>query len=231
MLLTLCRLTPGSSTTANRENVSCSNWNEVIPMSKSNCIHWFAKFWQSIAQISVHWQMSFHLDPMHAHLANTSTCLSKWKTTTKQCGMHLMSLKVKQHLLWASTSQTDRYGQKIHSRRKTSCFPQMLLTDDSCWAISKPPRRKESSRFAPDRVHKGFQAAGPGIQLRLWEARESHLEGQHRQNNSSSTITSLWIGPLSCRTLLMRIGCVCRVIVNPHRQQMPACLPHLLNPL
>lgn len=62
----------------------------------------------------------------------------------------------------------------------------MLLTDDSCWASSKPSQRKESSRFAPDGAHKGFQAAGPGIQLEPREARESHLEGRNRQKNSSS---------------------------------------------
>lgn len=66
---------------------------------------------------------------------------------------------------------------------KISCFPQMLLTYDSCWASSNQSWRKESSRFAPDRANKGFQAAG--IQLKPREGRESHLEGQHSQKNSS----------------------------------------------
>lgn len=69
---------------------------------------------------------------------------------------------------------------------QTSCFPQMLPTDDSCWASSKPSWRKESSRFAPDRAYKGFQAAGPGIQLRAQEVGGSHLEGRHSQKKPSS---------------------------------------------
>lgn len=114
-----------------------------------------------------------------------------------------MSLQMKDNhnTVWDAVNEFRRTAASVTSRYesdwqvwpenpqslKTSCFPQMLLTDDSCWASSKTWRRKrESSHFAPDRAHKGFQAAGPGIQLEPQEARESHLEGQHSQKNSFS---------------------------------------------
>lgn len=126
-----------------------------------------------------------------------------------------MSLRVWQHLLCVRLTGTARKIQSL----KTSCCPQMLPTDDVCWALSKPSGRKEeSSCFAPDRAHKGFQAAGPGIQLRPWEARKIHLEGQ-RSNKELLHEAS----PLSSATLLMRTRCMLWVLVIP-RLTADACL-------
>ena len=138
--------------------------------------------------------------------------------------MQLMSLKVRQHLLRASMSQTDRYGQKNPQSLKTSCFPQMLLTDDSCWASSKPSRRKESSRFAPDGAHKRLSGSRPGNSAR---APGSQREPPGGTEPPKELLLSAATSPprpahSHAALLLMRIRCVRRVLVNSQRQQMPA---------
>lgn len=104
----------------------------------------------------------------------------------------------------------------------------MLLTDDSCWASSSPSRRKEGSRFAPDGAHKGFQAAGPGIQLKPREARESHLEGQAQPKELLlSMTTSPWNQPTLMQHFVnedSRGACELSLTAD-------ACLPVCLTPL
>lgn len=104
--------------------------------------------------------------------------------------------KVPPHLSRAPMSQTDRYGQKNPQSLKTSCFPQMLPTDDSCWASSNLSGRKASFCFTADRAHNSVQADGPGILLQRREAKETHKEEQftvwsrrlplHREKTSQS---------------------------------------------
>lgn len=138
--------------------------------------------------------------------------------------------KVPPHLLRAPMSQTDRYGQKNPQSLKTSCFPQMLPTDDSCWASSNLSGRKASFCFTADRAHKSVQADGPGILLQRREAKETHKDGQftvwfrrfplHREKNLLSPIRSL-----SRINLLMKwqhqAVCGCTYVTSAPRSRKP----------
>lgn len=138
--------------------------------------------------------------------------------------MQLMSLKVRQHLLRASMSQTDRYGQKNPQSLKTSCFPQMLLTDDSCWASSKPSRRKRELPLCTWRSAQRLSGSRPGNSAR---APGSQREPPGGTEPPEELLLSAATSPprpahSHAALLLMRTRCVRRPLVNSQRQQMPA---------
>lgn len=99
---------------------------------------------------------------------------------------------------------------------QTSCFPQMLPTDDSCWASSKPSWRKESSRFAPDRAYKGFSSGPRKSEEATW--RDGTAKRSPLQYNNFSV---MWNQPTFMRDFNKDW-----VVVNACWLQMPTCLTH-----
>lgn len=107
--------------------------------------------------------------------------VNEFKSTTAS----VMSLYESDWQVWPENPQS----------LKTSCFPQMLLTDDSCWASSNPSRRKESSRFAPDRAHKGFRSKPANSVQALGSQRKPPGGAAQPKKLILSTITSPWHQP------------------------------------
>lgn len=130
-----------------------------------------------------------------------------------------MSLKVRQHLLRAAMSQTDSYGQKIHSHWKQAASRRC------CWQMTVAGHRqtRQEERRAPAlHLIERTKASGtrPGNSAQALESQRKPPGGQSSQRTQHNNFS-----PLSCSTLLMRIRCVRWVLVNTHWQQMPARLP------
>lgn len=170
--------------------------------------------------------ISSNLDPVHPHLPRTPKRHSEWKTTTAQCGMQLMSLKVRQHLLWASTRQTDRYGQKIHSHWKQAASHRC------CWQMTVAGHRqtRQEERRAPalyliERT-KAFRQRAREFSWSSWKPERATWRDSAAKRAPPHAITSAWNQPTFMQHFVNEGG----VLANARRQRMPACLPHPLTP-
>lgn len=87
-----------------------------------------------------------HLDPLHPHLTKNLWMSLQMKDNQNTVWDAVNEFKsIRRHLLWASMSQTDRYGQKIHSHWKQAASHRC------CWQMTVAGHRqtRQEERRAP----------------------------------------------------------------------------------
>lgn len=168
--------------------------------------------------------ISSNLDPDHSHLTKNLNAILNHRQPA-QCGMQIMSLKARQHLLWASMSHTDRYGQKIHSHWKQAASHRC------CWQITVAGHRqtRQEERRAPA-LHlmertQAYRRRGPGIQLEPRKSQREPLGGTAQPKELLlCVLTSPWNQP----TVMQRFvneDSVCALAACECSLTADACLP------